>query len=89
MTTKTVDNKGRVALGKDFADHPVIIERVGPNEIRVIKARVIPEDEAWLWGNEEAMGMVKRGIEQAKRHEFVDSPPDLDADDDFVDELDD
>jgi hypothetical protein len=89
MTTKTVDSKGRVALGKDFANCPVMIERVGPNEIRVIKARVIPEDEAWLWDNEEAAGMVKRGITQAKRHEFVDSPPDLYADDLLVDELDD
>ena len=89
MTTKTVDSKGRVALGKDFANCPVMIQRVGPNEIRVIKARVIPEDEAWLWDNEEAMGMVKRGITQAKRHDFADSPPDLDADDLLVDELDD
>ena len=89
MITKTVDSKGRVALGKEFANCPVIIQRVSPNEIRVIKARVIPEDEAWLWDNEEAMGMVKRGMKQAKRREFADSPPDLDADDLLVDELDD
>ncbi len=89
MTTKTVDSKGRVALGKDFANCPVIIQQVGPNEIRVIKARVIPEDEAWLWDNDEAMGMVQRGMKQAKRREFADSPPDLDADDLLVDELDD
>ncbi len=89
MTTKTADSKGRVALGKEFANRPVIIQRVGPNEIRIIKARVIPEDEAWLWDNEEAMGMVKRGIKQAKRREFADGPPDLDADDLLVDELDD
>lgn len=89
MTTKTVDSKGRVALGKGFANCPVIIQQVSPNEIRVIKARVIPEDEAWLWDNEEAMGMVKRGIKQAKRREFADSPPDPDADDLLVDELDD
>ena len=89
MTTKTADSKGRIALGKEYANSPVIIERVGPNEIRVIKARVIPEDEAWLWDNEEAMGMVKRGIKQAKQHEFADSPPDLDADDLLIEELDD
>lgn len=89
MTTKTVDSKGRVALGKEFANCPVIIQRVGPNEIRVIKARVIPEDEAWLWDNEEAMGMVKRGMKQAKGREFADSPPDLDADNLLADALDD
>lgn len=89
MTTKTADSKGRISLGKEFANHPVIIERVGPNEVRVIKARVIPEDEAWLWENEETMGMVKRGIKQAKQHEFADRPPDLDADNRLIGELDD
>lgn len=75
MATKTADSKGRIALGKDYANCPVIIQRVGPNEVRVIKARVIPEDEAWLWDNEEALGMIKRGLEQAKQQEFADSPP--------------
>ena len=89
MTTKTVDSKGRVALGRDFANRPVIIERVGPNEIRIIKARVIPEDESWLWENEEAMGMVNRGIKQAKDHEFSECPPNLDEDDLLTQELDD
>lgn len=89
MTTKTVDSKGRVALGRDFANRPVMIERVGPNEIRIIKARVIPEDESWLWENEEAMGMVKRGIKQAKEQEFSECPPNLDEDDRLSEELDD
>ena len=89
MNTKTVDSKGRVALGKHFANCPVIIRQVGPNEVSIIKARVIPEDEAWLWDNEKAAGMVKRGINQAQQHEFADSPPDLDADDLLVEKLDD
>jgi hypothetical protein len=88
MTTKTADSKGRIALGKDYANCPVIIQRVGPNEVRVIKARVIPEDEAWLWDNEEALGMIKRGLKQAKQQEFSGSPPIVDADDPPVDELD-
>ena len=52
------------------------------------KSRVIPEDESWLWSNKEASGMVKRGLEQAKRHEFVDPTAAektlLDIDDQFV-----
>jgi hypothetical protein len=38
MPTKTADSKGRIALGKEFANCPVMIECVGPNEIRIIKA---------------------------------------------------
>ena len=89
MTTKTADSKGRISLGKEFANRPVLIERIGPNEIRIIKARVIPEDEAWLWENEEAMGSVKRGIRQAKQRQFAEAPPNPDADDALAQELDD
>lgn len=80
MTTKTADNKGRIALGKAFANSPVIIERISPTEIRIIKARVIPEDEAWLWDNQEALASVKRGLTQAKNSEFAQTAPDLDFD---------
>ena len=55
MDTRTADSKGRVALGKEFANTPVIIKRVSPSEIRVIKARIVPESEAWLWENERAL----------------------------------
>lgn len=89
MTTKTADSKGRVALGKTFANSPVIVKRISPVEIRIIKARLIPEDESWLWENETAIGMVRRGLQQARKEEFVDNPPDLDLDDSLVDELDD
>lgn len=80
MTTKTADSKGRVALGKAFANSPVIIKRVSPTEVRVIKARVIPEDEAWLWENPKALAMVQRGLEQAKRGEHATNPPNLEQD---------
>ena len=89
MTTKTADSKGRVALGKAFADCPVFVEQVSPVEIRIIKARLIPENEAWLWENDTAIGMVRRGLQQAKKGEFVDNAPDLDLDDSLADELDD
>lgn len=84
METKTTDSKGRVALGKHFANCPVIVERISPVEIRIIKARVIPEDESWLWENETALGMVRRGLQQAHKKEFVANPPDLDSDDSLV-----
>ena len=89
MTTKTADSKGRVALGKAFAGSAVIVERISSVEIRIIKARVIPEDESWLWESEPALGRVRRGLQQAYKGEFVDIAPDLDGDDSLVEELDD
>ena len=80
MTSKTADSKGRVALGKAFANSPVMIERISPTEVRIIKARVIPDSEGWLWDNQKALGMVKRGLQQAKNKEFAENPPDLDLD---------
>ncbi|MGA2032879.1 MAG: hypothetical protein ABSG68_11515 [Thermoguttaceae bacterium] len=80
MRTKTADSKGRVALGKAFAHCPVIVERISATEVRIIKARIIPENEAWLWDNQEALEMVHRGLQQAKDQQFAESPPDLDVD---------
>ena len=88
MTIKTADSKGRIALGKTFANSTVLIERVSSNEYRVIRARVIPEDEAWLWENDKALGMVMRGLRQAEQGELVETPPDLDRDDKLTNGLD-
>jgi len=43
--TRTTDAKGRVCLPKAFANATVIIEQVSDTELRVRKARVVPEDE--------------------------------------------
>jgi hypothetical protein len=43
--TKSTDAKGRVSLPKAFANATVIVEQVNENELRIRKARVIPEDE--------------------------------------------
>jgi hypothetical protein len=43
--TRATDAKGRVSLPKSFANATVIIERVSDPELRIRKARVIPEDE--------------------------------------------
>lgn len=42
MTRKT-DQKARVALFSDFANHLVVVERVSADEIRISKARVVPK----------------------------------------------
>jgi hypothetical protein len=43
--TRTTDKKGRISLPKAFADCTVIVEQVSATEIRIRKAKVIPEDE--------------------------------------------
>jgi Protein of unknown function (DUF1778) len=45
LVTKSTDAKGRVSLPKAFANTTVIIEQVNESELRIRKARVIPEDE--------------------------------------------
>jgi uncharacterized protein DUF1778 len=43
--TRTTDAKGRVTLPRDFANATVIIEHLSETELRIRKARIVPEDE--------------------------------------------
>jgi hypothetical protein len=43
--TRTTDRKARVSLPRSFANTTVLIEEVSETELRIRKARVIPEDE--------------------------------------------
>lgn len=43
--TRSTDAKGRISLPKAFANATVIIEQVSETELRIRKARVVPEDE--------------------------------------------
>src|SRR5437764_14054175 len=45
VETKTTDAKARVTLPRGFANSTVIVEQVSDTELRIRKARVIPEDE--------------------------------------------
>jgi uncharacterized protein (DUF1778 family) len=45
METRTTDAKARISLPRAFANATVIIEQVSETELRIRKARVIPEDE--------------------------------------------
>ena len=85
--TKTTDDKGRVALGKRFANKTVIIREIDATEILVTLARVMPEREAWLFENDAVKALVATGLQQAEAHQFSDSPPDVDADATFADLL--
>jgi len=86
---KTVDSKGRITLGQRFANKPVIIENLSDTEVKISVARVIPEREMWLYQNPEAREMVFSALERLKRREFAENPPDIDADDELVSQLED
>ena len=86
---KTVDSKGRVNLGRRFANKPVIIEPISDTEVKVSLARVIPEREMWLYQNPETRDMVFSAIERLRQGEFAENPPDLEADEELVSRLED
>src|SRR5438552_6829324 len=45
ILTYTTDEKARITLPKTFANSTVLIEQVSETELRIRKARVIPEDD--------------------------------------------
>ena len=89
MTTKTIDSKGRLALGSDFAGRLVLVDETDPNKIIITLARAIPEEEVWLYQNEEAIGRVRRGLAQARERRFSKAPPDIEGDAALAAELED
>lgn len=71
--TKQADERGRISLGMAFANRTFLVESDG-DAIIVRPARVIPEREAWLYENETALARVRKGLEQARRREFAETP---------------
>lgn len=80
MTTKTIDDKGRLALGSRFANRQVIIEETNESQIIITLAKVVPEREAWLYNNPDALKSVLVGLSEARAGKFSPDPPDIDAD---------
>ena len=76
---KSADSKGRVTLGGHFANRAVIVEHRGHDEVVVRLARVIPEREAWLYENPQALASVRRGLDQARKAKVTKNPPNLKA----------
>lgn len=85
MTIATFDQRGRITLGKQYANKTVIVED-HDGDIVLKAAAVIPERELWLHKNPAAMEMVQRGLEQARERNFAEGP-DLDADAEFANSI--
>lgn len=72
METRSTDAKGRVSLPKAFANATVIIEQLNENELRIRKARVIPEDEIRF---SEETPIVLSDRERRRFLDALDNPP--------------
>jgi len=70
------DAKGRVSLPKAFANATVIIEQLSENELRIRKARVIPEDEIRF---SEDAPIVLSDPERERFLQALDHPPNPNA----------
>ena len=87
MTTKTIDPRGRLSLGKSFANRLVIIKELEGGILQIIPAEAVPTREAWLYNNREAFLAVQQGLQEARAGQFAE-PPDLDGDADWLDDKD-
>lgn len=72
-TFKIIDEKGRLTLGREYAGRTVQVEK-NDDGVVVKLCRVVPEREAWLWENETAKAMVRRGLKQARDGDLNDGP---------------
>ncbi len=80
MTTKLVDSKGRLALGSQYAGCMMIVIDDDPNQIILKPAVAVPANEAWIYKNQQALDLVRKGLEEARAREFSTSPPVLTPD---------
>jgi hypothetical protein len=83
---KNTDAKGRITLGGKFANQTVLLEETSDGDILIRPAKVIPQREAWLYENKNALGMVRRGLRQARQRKTV-KGPNLKADLKYVESM--
>ena len=72
---KKLDSKGRLVLGPEYANATVLVEEVGEGEFNVQTAAVVPMREFWLYKNKEALGLVKKGLKEARMGKVAKSRP--------------
>jgi hypothetical protein len=85
---KTVDDRGRLVLGKPFANKIAQVEQLGEGEFRIVFVQPVPERELWLYKNENAKSLVQQGLLEARAGRFSKSPPNLKVDKDLAADLD-
>ena len=68
VSTKTIDTRDRVALGKYFNSvyNRVRIYKNKSGELLLRPVIEIPDSEVWIYENREALYSVKKGLKDAK-----------------------
>ncbi len=72
-STKTVDSRGRLVLGPEYAGRTMIVES-RDGQILLTPAVVIPEHEVWLYRDPDAMASVQRGLRDAREGRVARNP---------------
>jgi hypothetical protein len=77
----TADQGGRINLGKSRAGLSFrLVEQGSLLVLEPVETVHLPPSEAWLFRNRDALGSVRRGLEQAAAGNLVEGQgPDLDA----------
>ena len=76
--TARTDGRGRVTLGKEFANRLMIVQKTEAG-ILLVPAEAVPAKEAWLFKDPVAIKAVLDGLADAEAGRFAE-PPDLDGD---------
>ena len=74
--TRTTDAKARVSLPKGFANSTVLVEEISDTEVRIRKARVVPEDDFKF---EEEIPIRLSARDQALLLKIIENPPPANA----------
>ena len=77
LTAKTVDDKGRLTLGKEYAHQQFLVRHGRGGVIEMIPAETVPAREAWLFSDPKAISRVMEGLRDAREGRLADRP-DLD-----------
>ena len=59
------DEKGRVALGRDFSGKNFRVSRSTSGEILLTPVVLIPERDMWLYKNPKALAIFQQGLAEA------------------------
>ncbi|PWU21037.1 MAG: hypothetical protein C5B49_03190 [Bdellovibrio sp.] len=71
---KYADDKGRLALGSEYANKEFLIIKEPNGDVILRPAVTIAANEAWLLKNAKALNLVTRGLDEAREGKFVKSP---------------